>query len=70
MRYPRLRQLRMEHFLTQRQIAELLGCTPNQYSKYERGKRNMPLRYWLALACYYHVSLDYMVGRTNQRERW
>ncbi len=68
MKYPRLRQMRIENHMTQKDVAEQLACSQNCYSKYERGEREMPLRYWVQLAGYYRVSLDYLAGRTDKKE--
>ena len=63
----RIRDLREDADLTQRQIAEILLCDQSLYSKYERGERVLPLDLAVKLADYYQVSLDYLVGRTNKR---
>ena len=68
MKYPRLKQIRIEHYLTQKQVSQILVCSQNCYSKYERGDREMPLRFWIQLAKYYHVSLDFLAGRTDNRD--
>ena len=68
MKYPRLKQIRIERHLTQKQISQLLACSQNCYSKYERGECEMPLAYWIQLAKYYQVSLDYLAGRTDNRK--
>ena len=64
----RIRDLREDADLTQKQIASFLLCDQSLYSKYERGERVLPLDLAVKLADYYHVSLDYLVGRTNRRE--
>ena len=58
----RIRDLREDHDLTQRDIAGLLQCDQSLYSKYERGERERPLHLAVKLALYYRVSLDYLVG--------
>ena len=63
----RIRDLREDADLTQRQIAEILLCDQSLYSKYERGERVLPLDLAVKLADYYQVSLDYLVGRSNKR---
>ena len=63
----RIRDLREDHDLTQKVIAEYLLCDQSLYSKYERGERSMPLDYADKLADYYGVSVDYLLGRTNVR---
>ena len=62
---PRLRDLREDHDLAQKQVA-LLGIDQRVYSNYELGKRVLPLRHLLALAEYYKVSTDYILGRTDE----
>ena len=64
----RIRDLREDADLTQKQIAEILLCDQSLYSKYERGERVLPLDLAVKLADYYHVSLDYLVGRSNKRK--
>lgn len=64
--YKRIRDLREDHDLTQRQVAEYLGMKQPQYLRYERGYRDIPTDVLLALAEYYHVSVDYLLGRTDE----
>lgn len=64
----RIRDLREDADLTQKQIAETLLCDQSLYSKYERGERVLPLDLAVKLADYYQVSLDYLVGRSNKRK--
>ena len=59
----KIRDLREDADLTQRQIADYLQCDQSLYSKYERGERVLPLDIVIALADFYDVSLDYLVGR-------
>ncbi len=61
----RIRDLREDNDLTQKQISEYLLCDQSLYSKYERGEREIPLNLLIKLADYYKVSLDYLVGRSN-----
>lgn len=62
----RIRDLREDRDLTQKQIAEYLLCDQSLYSKYERGERPLPLECAVKLAQFYHVSLDYLVGLTDR----
>lgn len=64
----RIRDLREDADLTQKQIAEILLCDQSLYSKYERGERVLPLDLAVKLADYYQVSLDYLIGRSNKRK--
>ena len=63
----RIRDLREDRDLTQQEIADLLLCDQSLYSKYERGERPLPLALAVKLAVHYNVSLDYLVGLTNQK---
>ncbi len=63
----RIRDLREDADLHQKDIAQYLLCDQSLYSKYERGERPLPLELAVKLADYYHVSLDYLTGRTNIR---
>lgn len=64
----RIRDLREDADLTQKQISEIILCDQSLYSKYERGERVLPLDLAVKLAEYYGVSLDYLVGRTDKRQ--
>ena len=61
----RIRDLREDADLTQKQIADYLQCDQSLYSKYERGVRQLPLESAVQLARFYAVSLDYLAGLTN-----
>ena len=63
--YPRLRDLREDHDLSQAEIAAYLGMKQPQYSRYERGIRDIPTDVLIQLALYYHTSTDYILGLTN-----
>ncbi len=63
----RIRDLREDADLTQTQVSEFLLCDQSLYSKYERGERDLPLELAIKLADFYHVSLDYLVGRTDKK---
>ena len=64
----RIRDLREDRDLKQKQIADYLMCDQSLYSKYERGERPMPLEYADALADFYGVSVDYLLCRTNIKQ--
>lgn len=67
MPYPeRIRALREDHDLTQKQVAVLLGIAQNTYSQYETGKLAIPIEQLLFLCQYYHVSSDYILGLTKK----
>ena len=61
----RIRDLREDADLKQRQLADYLHCDQSLYSKYEREERPLPLEYAEKLADFYHVSVDYLLGRTD-----
>jgi len=65
---PRLKDLREDHELMQKEVAAVLNIDQRVYSNYETGKREIPLRYLIVLADYYHTSLDYLTGRTSRIE--
>ena len=65
MYFRRLRDLREDRDLKQTDVAALLGIRQTVYSRYELGYQNLPLEHLLALADYYGVSTDYILGRTN-----
>ena len=68
MSYRRIRDLREDADLSQRQLAEELGMYKTTYARYERGEREIPLDVAIRLAKYYGVSLDYLAGLTNERK--
>ena len=61
----RLKDLREDRDRTQKQIASVLGTTPQYYQKYESGIRPLSIERLIILADYYGVSTDYILGRTN-----
>lgn len=63
--YRRLKDLREDHDLTQRQLAEYLRMPQPQYFRYEQGYRDIPTDILIALADLYKTSTDYILGRTN-----
>ena len=63
--YQRLKDLREDADLTQKQVADLIGVSTNHYGKYERGETDIPLEKAVLLAKYYQVSLDYIAGIIN-----
>ena len=65
--YQRIRDLREDHDLTQKQIAQMLGMSQTGYSKYETGENDIPTQVLIKLADYYQTSIDYLLGRTNQK---
>lgn len=67
--FQRLRDLREDKDLKQVQVAALLGIQQTVYSRYERGYQTIPVEHLLALADFYNVSTDYILGRTNDPRR-
>lgn len=63
--YRRIRELREDHDLTQSQLAAMLNMKQPQYFRYEQGYRDIPTDILIALADYYGVSTDYILGRTD-----
>lgn len=61
----RIKDLREDHDLSQKEISEILMCDQSLYSKYERGEREIPLRMLIILADYYKTNLDYLIYRTD-----
>lgn len=62
----RLRDLREDHDLTQKALADYLHVRQNTYSQYENGQRQLPLELLIRLAQFYHTSTDYILELTNQ----
>ena len=69
MAYQRLRDLREDRDLLQRQVAERLRCSQRVYSNYERGERDIPTDILIHLSEFYDVSVDYLLGLTNNPRR-
>ena len=65
--YKWIRELREDHDLTQREVAEMLGMSQTGYSKYETGTNDIPTAVLIKLADFYKTSVDYLLGRTNLR---
>ena len=63
--YQRLKDLKEDADITQKQAADVIGVSMNHYGKYERGETDIPFEKAIILANYYNVSLDYLAGRTN-----
>lgn len=60
--YEVLKNLRIDHDKSQKEIAELLQTTQTYYSKYELGKHPLPIHHLFTLCNYYGVSADYVLG--------
>jgi len=68
MNIERLKEIREDKDLKQKEVAEVLGIKQQQYSEYEIGKRLIPINYLYKLAEYYNTSIDYLVGKTDIRK--
>lgn len=66
--YRRIRELREDKDLLQRDIAKLLNCTQVAYSRYELGLRDIPTETLIVLAEFHHTSVDYILGLTDEKE--
>ena len=67
MAYQRLRDLREDRDLLQRQVAERLRCSQRVFSNYERGERDIPTDILIRLSEFYDVSVDYLLGLDHRR---
>ena len=63
--YQRIRDLREDHDLKQRQVAEYLNCSQQVYSNYELGQLDIPTEVLIRLSRFYNVSVDYILGLTQ-----
>ena len=63
----RMRNLRQDNDLSQREVAKLLGVAQTSYSQYELEKRPLPIEYVIALCEFYHVSDDYFLGLSDKK---
>ena len=67
MRYQRIRDLREDKDLTQKQMGQILSCSQRVYSNYERGDLDIPTEILIKLADFYEVSVDYILNRTDKK---
>ena len=65
--YKRIRDLREDSDLTQKQVADYLKMKQPQYNRYEKGYRDIPSDVLIALADLYNTTTDYILGRTDER---
>lgn len=66
--FQRIQDLRVDSDLSQRELGEILHISQRTYSHYETGSRSIPIETLMHLADHYQTSLDYIVGRTNNKE--
>lgn len=64
-RYPRIRDLREDSDLKQKDLSAMLHCSQQTYSDYELGKTDIPTEILIRLADFYDTSIDYLLGRTD-----
>ncbi len=67
--YKRIRDLREDCDLNQTQVAKMLGMSQTGYSKYETGENDIPTAVLIKLANFYNVSIDYLLGQTDVKQR-
>ena len=65
LKFERIRNLRIDHDFTQKQIAEYLNIKQNTYSQYEIGILNYPIDILINLSVFYQTSVDYLLGLTD-----
>lgn len=66
--YRRIRDLREDNDLSQKQLAQILDMSQTGYSKYETGENDIPTQILIKLALYYNTSVDYLLGLTDIKE--
>ena len=70
MKYSRIRDLREDRDLKQIQIAKMLDMSQTGYSKYETGENDIPTMVLIKLARFYNTSIDYLLGETDNPNRY
>ena len=68
MKYQRIQDLRIDSDLSQNPLGEVLHIRQRSYSHYETGSRGIPIEMLIRLADYYDTTIDYLVGRTDNKE--
>ena len=68
LKFENIRNLRIDNGYTQKQIGEYLGISQNTYSQYEIGVLNYPIDVLIRLASFYGVSVDYLLGLTDEKQ--
>lgn len=69
MYFKRLKDLREDKDMYQKQIANILNIHQQNYSRYETGEKTMPIEKLIILADFYDTTIDYIVGRTNIKNK-
>ena len=68
-KYERIKNLREDKDLTQREMGEILSCSQRVYSNYERGELDIPTDILIKLARFHNTSTDYILGLTDKKEK-
>ncbi len=66
MKFKRIKDLREDHDLLQKDIAKLLGISQQYYCEYENGNRTIPIYHLITIAKFYGTSIDYIVGLSDE----
>lgn len=65
--YQRINDLREERNLSKKELAEILGLSQTDYSKYESGEKDIPTHILIKLSYFYNTSVDYILGERNDK---
>ena len=66
----RLKEIREDSDIKQKEIADYLHIKQNTYSQYENGQRQIPIDTLIQIAKFYNTSVDYLLGLTNTKEKY
>lgn len=66
--YERIKNLREDNDITQKEVAALLGTSQSYYAQYENGKRPIPFERIIQIANILNISIDYLAGRTDKKQ--
>lgn len=61
-----IKETRKRRNVSQKQMAELLGTTQQQYSKYEKLQQELPIRHLITICDYFDISADWVLGRSDR----
>jgi len=68
--YRRIRDLREDKDITQKEMAHILNCSQQVYSNYELGQRDIPTDILIKIARHFNTSIDYLLGETDNPKRY
>lgn len=68
--YRRIRDLRTDNDMTQKELSKILGMSQTGYSKYETGENDIPTEILIKLSNIYNVSIDYLLSQTDCKKRY